>query len=283
MLFPDGQTRSYQYDPNGNQAQLYNGLTTTTYTYDADDQLTKIDYPTLADTTFTYYKDGRTESMTDSQGVTTWFYDANGRTTTLNTPQGNLTYLYDTWGRRTQLGQGGTNKILYSYTGDKLTGILKQPENENTVLHYDAYGRMDRETFANGAYSTYGFDLLDRLTGISHKNAAGTVLGSESYDLYDEVSNLLQKTIDGVVSSYVYDDADQLTSETISGVTTGYSYDANGNRVSRTQIDGPDSYTYDDGDKLITLNGVVLPCDAAGDGFSKETLPLQREKGTRLS
>ena len=142
---------------------------------------------------------------------------------------------------------------------------------------------MDKETFANGAYSTYGFDLLDRLTGISHKNAAGTVLGSESYDLYDEVSNLLQKTIDGVVSSYVYDDADQLTSETISGVTTGYSYDANGNRVSRTQIDGPDSYTYDDGDKLITLNGVVLPCDAAGDGFSKETLPLQREKGTRLS
>ena len=138
LLFPDGQTRSYQYDPNGNQWQFNNGMTTTTYTYDADDQLTKIDYPMLTDTTFTYYKDGRTESMTDSQGVTTWFYDANGRTTTLNTPQGNLSYLYDSWGRRTQLGQSGTNKILYSYTADKLTGILKQPENKNTVLHYDA-------------------------------------------------------------------------------------------------------------------------------------------------
>ena len=186
------------------------------------------------------------------------------------------------WGRRTQLGQGGTNKILYSYTGDKLTGILKQPENENTVLHYDAYGRMDRETFANGAYSTYGFDVLDRLTGISHKNAAGTVLGSESYDLYDEVSNLLQKTIDGVVSSYVYDDADQLTSETISGVTTGYSYDANGNRVSRTRTGGPDSYTYDDGDKLTVLNGVALTYDAAGRRLTKGSTTYTWNEDDRL-
>jgi len=131
-------------------------------------------------------------------------------------------------------------------------------------------------------FSTYGFDVLDRLTGITHKNAAGPVIGTETYDVYDEVSNLLQKTVDGVVSSYVYDDADQLSSEVNGGVGISYVYDANGNRRTRTRGSAVDLYDYDDGDKLITLNSVSLTYDTAGRRISKGSTTYSWNEDDRL-
>src|SRR5207249_2070330 len=64
--------------------------------------------------------------------------------------------------------------------------------------------------------STYGYDGANRLTGLTHQNAANTVLASYTWD-YTEANN---KTVDRITSrtasadggtAYTYDLAGQLT------------------------------------------------------------------------
>jgi YD repeat-containing protein len=85
-----------------------------------------------------------------------------------------------------------------------LTSIVKAPEGELTGFVYDAYGRLSRQNNANGTYTEYGYDGLDRVNAIAHRKSDTSVLTSESYN-YSAASNLENMTVDGVTTNYGYE------------------------------------------------------------------------------
>jgi len=115
--------------------------------------------------------------------------------------------------------------------------------------------------------SAYAYDTLNRLSSITHNNAAAPVA---FYNFtYDSASRITQiADIDGA-TNYAYDATDQLTAADHSAASIpdeSYVYDANGNRVrtnlhatgyiagpgNRLLSDGTYNYAYDNEGNLIT-------------------------------
>jgi RHS repeat-associated protein len=255
VSLPDNTYESYQYDGAGNQTSRRTSLGQTTYyDFDAASNLWQIRYPAGTPTTFGYDLDGRQISMTDTTGTTTYSYDMGDRQSALGTPQGSLTYQYDSWGRRTLLTQavGGTTQI--NYVNEKVSSVLKMPENETTSWTYDSYGRISTQTLGNGTATTYSYDALDRLNSIIHRKSNGAIISSETYQ-YDAGGNLTYKIVDSVRTDYGYDAIDQLVSEVSPGRSVQYTYDANGNRLTRTVNGSVETYSYSFGDRLQSRSG----------------------------
>ena len=91
----------------------------------------------------------------------------------------------------------------------------------------------------------YTYDALYRLTGEKITAADGTV--TEYTYAYDNVSNRILKTENGVETTYTYNALNQLTAET--GVT--YQYDDAGNLISVTSGTKSTLYAYNAENKLI--------------------------------
>ena len=265
----DGATESYQFDGDGDQTSLTDGLYNyTQYYYDAADNQYETYYPDRSTVQYTTDYDGRTTSMVDVTGTTSWVYDFGDRLTNFNSPQGNLSYGYDQWGRRTSLTEPNSISISYAFTNQHLASINKQPENETTSWSYDQIGRVAGQSNSNGTSLLYGYDGLDRIASILHQTSSNSPILSEAYS-YDFDGNLSSKTSNGSTTQYQYDNLGQLTGEwPFSGGQYGtgnitYAYDGNGNRSSKS-VQGSffEAYSYDAGDKLTgvtrnTGNGAV--------------------------
>ena len=78
----------------------------TNFLYDANGNLSKIDYLNDADVSLTYNNLDKPLTMTDALGTTTFGYDAAARLTSVDGPWNNDTvnYAYDAEGRRSALG-----------------------------------------------------------------------------------------------------------------------------------------------------------------------------------
>ena len=252
--FADGTSEKYRFDGNGNQTQRINGmLQTIGYEYDLVDNLTKVDYPTGVDTTFSYDNDGRQLNMVDSTGTSSWEYDNADNVTKLTTPQGVMDYVYDVWNRRTKLTEG-TAETTYGFSQGRLASVNKSTDGVSTSLHYDSFGRLDEKN--DGSTRTeYGYDANDRVNSIVHlKTSDNSALHQEWYS-YDPANNLTYKLVNSVGTNYTYDFIDQLKTETKvgGGMNNTYNYDSNGNRTSRVSATGTDTYIYDDADKLMSV------------------------------
>ena len=140
---------------------------------------------------------------------------------------------------------------------------------------YDAVGNRAGVIYPNGAFATYTYDSLNRLTLLeNNKDGSGDVISSYAYTLglagnrtrvvedggrtvdytYDNVFRLVQEDIsynynavgnylskDGSViglTTYVYDDNDRLIADTRPIVTNTYSYGDNGNMIARAEGTG---------------------------------------------
>ena len=190
-------------------------------------------------------------------------YDAVGnvltQSDTINSVIGATnTSTFDSVNRVTQLVQAGpgiaTKRVNFAYNA------LGQTTSMSRIA--DSVGQSPV------AASTFAYDTLNRLTSISHRNAANSVLNSFSYQ-YDVASRITQITdIDGV-TTYAYNKRDELTAATHadpSNPDETYGYDATGNRktshlhgssyvvgsgvagtadVNRLTSDGKYTYTYD--------------------------------------
>jgi RHS repeat-associated protein len=126
---------------------------------------------------------------------------------------------------------------------------------------YNANGdRTSIERFADLAglslvgRTVLGYDDKRRLTDITHRNSADSILADYDY-IRDLADQLISETHHGQTSTYAHDSAGQLLSATHSGQPNeGYAYEANGNRQAagvniglNNQIlsDGTYNYTYD--------------------------------------
>ncbi|MDP9263211.1 MAG: hypothetical protein M3O85_02700, partial [Acidobacteriota bacterium] len=178
-------------------------------------------------------------------------------------------YSYDPMDNLTQVSQGAQTRT-YVYNGLSRLASAATPESGTVGYTYTDAGTVYQRTDARNIVTTYGYDGLNRLAGVSYSDstpAAGFTYtgarltsmtdgsGSETYtyDGLGRISNLA-KVINATTYNigYGYNLASELTSLTYpSGRVVSQSYDAVGHL---TQI--ADNVTYLSG---MTYNSASLP------------------------
>ena len=160
--------------------------------------------------------------------------------------------------------------INYSYNqNNQMTKITT--DTGSYTFSYDSLNRRIKRTLPNNSYTTYAYDQLSRLTGITHKNAFNLTIDTSSYT-YDNAGNRLTKKDTEKTDRYNYDDIYRLTTvapksnplmqliyDIFNLNTEAYSYDPVGNR--QTGPKSTDGYTYDSGNEQLTYKGKVLLLD----------------------
>jgi YD repeat-containing protein len=262
------------YDGNGNVASVTNATVQSSFTYD----------PAHRMTSRTDVINGRTFSQT-------YTYDALDSLTSVTYPLSGRTvfYDYDTQGRltavRTSVG-GGTSQTLangFTYRGDGAlsgyafgngltasTGFDTRSRPTHWVngpldmtYAYDYVGNVTSITDARpGFSSTFGYDVLDRLTSVTGYgattftyNSAGDRLTQGSINFSYNAQRQLSQLTGGASGSFSYDAAGSLTADpsgatytysllnalktsTLNNQTTTYAYSGDGSRAMKTGPDG---------------------------------------------
>ena len=268
----DGEQAETTYDANGNVKTVKQNVhtptttddETTTYTYDAADQLIETRRPDLVEVESDYWPGGELKFWEDGNQQR-WHstYDYAGRVKTQTDPNGKVTsYFYDANGNVDKVQQPGGNCaapigcVDYSYNdANELTAVdySDGATPDITEITYDGVGRRQSQTVDGGAFvETWGYDALGRVT--SHQDLSGK---TSSYT-WDDTSNLLTMTYpDGVGSvTYGYDDAGRMTSvDDWANPPVVITPDAHGNTEKITYpsaTPGVDTFGYDDVDRMIS-------------------------------
>lgn len=275
---PLGNSTTYEYDARGNMtSKTKPDGRTITYIYNELNQLVERKYPNNTLDIFQYDASGNMTMATNQNVAYYYSYDAGNRmtgVTNYNLAQiFNIEYQYDVMGNRTATtmkeGTSTPKVINYEYNlNNQMTKITSDTTGSYTFT-YDALGRRIKRTLPNDSYTTYSYDQLSRLTGITHKNAFNKKIDSFAYS-YDNVGNRLTKTDDHKALHYNYDPIYRLTKatpksnnkliqllqETANHHSETYSYDPVGNRQTGPKAN--DSYNYDSGNELLTSKGHLL-------------------------
>jgi RHS repeat-associated protein len=224
--FADGTHVDFAYDAHDNLNTATDSSGTTTFTYNASDFLTRIDYPNGRFLAFTVNVVGQRTQSVDQDGFT-------------------VNYVYDAIGRLSELRDGG-NALIVHYT-------------------YDAEGRLVRKDNGNSTFTTYAYDADNRLTSLVNSAPGGTVNSRFDY-AYDADSNLISETTTGGTTTYGYDALGQLTSLTLpGGRTITYAYDTNGNRVRATDSGATTVNSVDNLNEITAVGTTSYAYDADGN------------------
>ncbi|HEY2176527.1 MAG TPA: RHS repeat-associated core domain-containing protein, partial [Mycobacteriales bacterium] len=208
---------------------------TSTWTYNADGDVTSVTDPRGKETDYGYDGDGNQTLVTDPIGnVTKTNYDADSRKSTVIAGYGTAyaattSYHYDI--------QPGTGACSSSVTGATYCTTSIDPGGQTTVDYFNSRNEQIQES----------------------QPTSGTTTST-----YDPAGNLSTLTTNGGKATYGYDAANELTAITYSNPATGYAaasnvsyaYDADGMRTSMSDGSGTTSYSYDSLERLSsTTNG----------------------------
>ncbi|MFH8895046.1 DUF6531 domain-containing protein [Streptomyces coeruleorubidus] len=249
---PSGGVTRYDHDAFGRVTSVTDPLgRTTRMTWGADGELLRRTAPDGATEEWTYDGEGNRTSHTDAMGEVTRFeythfnllaariasdgvrhefaYDPSLRLVGVSRPDGRRwDYRYDIAGR-----------LVAETDFDGRTQVYRHDARGQVVERTNALGqtvRMTRDVFgrmvgkdADGAVSTYTYDLNDRLVGAEGLDASVTLLR-------DLEGRLVSETVNGRTSTFTYDAAGRpLSRTTPTGTTSTWSYDVRGDRSwSRT-------------------------------------------------
>jgi RHS repeat-associated protein len=305
----NGKTTTYTYDDADRLTAVTDPASNSTqYAYDTEDNLLSITDANGHATQFAYNPRGWvTQTTFPSTLAESYAYDLVGNLLSKTDRKGNtIQYLYDALYRLTQKTYPDTTNVEYSY--DLASKVLQV--NDPTGIYGFAYDNMGRlvgtstqyaslsgPTFANsytydaasnrtsltgpdGSISTYGYDTLNRLSGLANSWAGSFGFG------YDALGRRTQLTRpNGVNTNYGYDLLSRLLSvlhqtgtNTLDGAS--YTYDPAGNRTSKGNfLNGVTSnYTYDPLYQLtqVTLGGSTTESysyDLVGNRLSSSGVP----------
>jgi RHS repeat-associated protein len=263
---------------------------TTTYTYDAADNVLSVTDPENHRTEYTYNPRRQVLTSKDARGaVTTNVYDAKGNLTSTKvsaTAGGpaltETSHTYDAKGNltsQTVLVNGVPQKTTYGYEASGNLAFERSALGHLTTYGYDARGNRTRQTttrtLPGGGTETletrYEYDANNRLTKTIDPDGTFTrsvydALGRqvESFDkrghrtayTYDEMGRLERTDYaDATLETSTYDEEGRrLTSVDRRGKTTSYTYDAMG-RLKRTTFPGGafTENTYDAAGRLTAV------------------------------
>ncbi|WP_017659673.1 RHS repeat-associated core domain-containing protein [Baaleninema simplex] len=242
----DGFSIEYEYDIAGNRTQVETpgGVTdyrfdernrletvsdssqgTTTYQYDAVNNLVETVLPNGVVETRQYDESNRLEGLEQTRNgevVASYDYeldDAGNRISVTENDTRTVEYEYDDLGRLTQERfDGRTVSYEYDDVGNRLKRV-DSVEGETTYV-YDDNDRL-LESTANGVLTTYEYDDNGNLT-------SQTTNGKETTYTWDDRNRLVNvNTADGDTVVYEYDDENIRVSSTVNGTKTTYLVDSN--------------------------------------------------------
>ncbi len=254
--YADGTVDTFAYDARGNLTSTTDPTGTTTLTYDTNDRLIQITYPTGLYLEYTDDDAGRRIQMVDQDGFTVnYAYDSVGRLSELTDASGALVvhYTYDDAGNlvREDKGNGTYTTYTYDNAGELLDLINYAPDgsiNSSFVYTYNTLGLRTSEATVDGTW-TYSYDGIAELTHAVFMSTNLNIPNQDETYNYDAVGNRTSTVINGVTTVYTTNIMNQYTQV---GATT-YAYDRNGNMVSATDGGGTTAYAYDQDNRLVGL------------------------------
>lgn len=221
-------TNTYTWSPQGNLSTAAVGLSglTTTYKYDADNELTGATYPNGS-----------------AQG---WGYDNLGRVTT----QGTYSSATNALDWLSNYSYDNDSNLTASSTGVVINGATTSINNSYT---YDGLDRLTSWKNTAGVTTTYGWD------GASNRSSAGNTTFS-----YNADNQLTSSTSGSATTNYSYNSQGDLTSTSSPTSNTSYTYNNADQVTNTTSSGGTATYTYDSLGRLASINANQLSYDAAG-------------------
>lgn len=251
----DGTVYEYQYDAVGNRTKKIatkgTSVTTTTYTYDAGNQLTAVNGQA-----YTYDANG---NLTANGAQTLRYNEENQLVEVKNAAGATLaSYTYDHEGKRVSMTTA-TGTVYYHYNGNQV--VYETDANNNLLAEYgwDANGLPVTMT-KNGQTYYYQRNGHGDVTALT--DASGAVVAQYTYDAW---GNILSQSGEMAASNpyryagYRYDEATGLY------YLTARYYDAKiGRFISRDTFDGFDDEPLSQNQYAYTKNNPVMHRDPSG-------------------
>ena len=227
----------------------------TTYTYDADNERTKVEEPNKTITETEYDGAGQVKKQIDgNKHATEYVHNVLEQVTEVIDPLGRKTLKeYDKAGNLVSVTDAAKRTTTYKHDlANRLTEI-SYSDGKTPTVKYEYNKDGDRIKMEDGTgTTTYEYDQLDRL--IATKDGHGNTAGYE-YDLANEQTKITYPN--GKVVEREYDKAGRLKSTTDwSKDTTKFTYDADSDLTATTFPSGTsdeDTYKYDDADAMTEV------------------------------
>ncbi len=255
------------YDARGNLATITNALghVTRITAYDANGRPLTIQDPNGLITQLGYDPRGRLRSRTVGGETSAYNYDAAGQLQRITKPDASFTaFIYDQAHRLTQVSDNLSNKIVYTLdaAGNRVKEEVYDPANalvRTLTQTFDALGRPNTATGAQGQTSTLGYDDNGNLT------AAADPLGQATTRGYDALNRLIASTDPtSHTTQYQFDANDNLTRVTDPrGLATSYQFDGLGNPTATLS---PDTTTTQNG--FDSAGNPIRKTDANGNAVT---------------
>ena len=227
---------SYAYDAGGRlqhrgEAIDYFFGFGTWYSYDAEDRLTQITYPSGRQVYYSYNPAGRVTKVEATDGA--WFTVADN-------------FQYHSSGALVGYtrGNGTTEAVTLDPWTSRVTQLVSGPLNQSYA--YDAVGNMTGITDVRAGFSsTFTYDVLDRLINV-------TGFGAKAFT-YDALGNRLSKSYaPNNTVTYSYNWWQQLGSASGAQEDATFTYDAVGNQLTDATPAGQATYTYTPFNQMAT-------------------------------
>lgn len=282
---PNGLATTLAYDSRGRLTSRTVGTVTTTYTYDAVGQLTRVTQPDGSYIASTYDAAHRLTGIADNLGNRiAYTLDAMSNRTKEEVfdPANHLAqtraHIYDSLNRLAQ-DIGAQNKTTtYGHDGNGNLTSVTDALNHVTHNNFDALNRLVQSTDPTSAVTHVVYNANDLTTGVTDPRSLAT-----SYT-YDGLGNRTStQSPDTGTTSKTYDaTGNVLTSTDARGKTTTYAYDALNRPTSATFADGKTvAYQYDQGTygkgHLTTLTD---PSGSTTWGYDLHGRVLQKQQKT---
>ncbi len=254
--FPGGSTIAYNYDARSRLSSAVDSHGATTFTYDAADRMTRVEYPNGRWLEYTYDAAGRRTRMEDLSGfVVQYSYDAVGRLRGLRDGADAeiVTYAYDAAGRLSREDKGNDTYSLYTFDGaGRVQSIVHHAPDDSVNSRfdyaYDALGRRTGMTTLDGQW-TYTYDLTGQLVRALFASTNPNIPDQDLSYEYDAVGNRVRTVLNGQTTAYTTNALNQYVA---AGAST-FGYDLDGNLVQEIGVDGTRLYTYDALNRLVRV------------------------------
>ena len=243
---PDGLVEKMTYDAAGRLIKVQAGRRVATYTWDACNQLVRMQDSTFGTRRYSYNELGQLVRVTDGLGNRTFFvYDADGLLTSVTDPTGAITeYEYDAAGRILEVAKKPhpdstveTSPIRTTYTWDAAGRLLSEDDGVRTrSFEYDARtGDLTRTLIDGSLAAEYGTGTpaLPGSTITWMKDHTGDAPVTYRR-VFDATGNLVEYTrqVDGTENTSEPGTAEALeTFTSTDSYTLTYAYDADGFRT----------------------------------------------------
>ena len=206
---------TYTFDDNGNQTQKVKGTETTTFTYNARDELRQVTVGGSTVGQFLYDHQGLRIEKTGERGIERYTYD--GQSVLLQTDNTNSLLAHFQYGPYRLLNLTQSSQPTEYYLFDALGSPVNLTTQAGTVTaryQYDAWGNKRAET--GTSFNRFGFTghEEDKETGLIYAKArfydpdTGRFLNQDAFEGYTDTPPSLHKYLYAYANPTLYIDPD---------------------------------------------------------------------------